>query len=99
MAYILFTYALLLTIFSFYGYRQQLGISVLSVIISSGFLIAAALNFFYGGSVLKALLSLLILALSWTYFEDRRRTGKTIHYSHHLLRLLFHLSLIYFLYF
>ncbi|MVX59539.1 hypothetical protein E5983_07830 [Streptococcus danieliae] len=69
----------------------------MSVVISSGFLIAAVLNFFYGGSVLKTLLSVLILAISWTYFEDRRRTGKPVHYSHHLLRLLFHCSLIYFL--
>ena len=90
MNYIAFVYSILLVFSTYFAYKKKMGVSKISLIVS--------LFLFFFNFLLKALISILLILISVSFFYDRKMSKKQIHYSHHCVRLIFHLLIIYFLY-
>ena len=98
MVYIAFTYSFLLLLSTYYGYKKGMGISRISLVISSLLFLSTFLHLIFLNTFLKTLISILLLLISVSYFLDRKKSKKQIHYPHHCIRLIFHVFIIYFLY-
>lgn len=98
MNYIIFAYAILLTVSAFFGYRKKLGVSIWIMLMSLILCILSLSSLLYSVSYLKVLVALLLILLSIILFIDRKRSGKKIYYSHHVIRFIFHIILIYFMF-
>ena len=98
MVYIAFTYSILLLLSTYYGYKKGMGISRISLAISSLLFLSTFLHLIFLNTFLKTLISILLLLISVSYFLDRKKSKKQIHYPHHCIRLIFHVFIIYFLY-
>ena len=98
MVYIAFTYSILLLLSTYYGYKKGMGISRISLVISSLLFLSTFLHLIFLNTFLKTLISILLLLVSVSYFLDRKKSKKQIHYPHHCIRLIFHVFIIYFLY-
>ena len=90
----LFVYSLLLCVLAFFAYKNELGISITSIIIVVLLILLAGINLFYTHIIIKAVISCLLLLISLTFYVDRRKSLKKVHVSHHIIRLLLHLVLI-----
>ena len=90
----IFVYSLLLCILAFFAYKNELGISITSIIIVVLLTLLAGINLFYTHIIIKAVISCLLLLISLTFYVDRRKSLKKVHLSHHIIRLLLHLVLI-----
>lgn len=90
----LFVYSLLLCVLAFFAYKNELGISITSIIIVVLLILLAGINLFYTHIIIKAVISCLLLLISLTFYVDRRKSLKKVHLSHHIIRLLLHLVLI-----
>lgn len=98
MSYIIFAYSILVTLSAYFGYRKKLGVSIWAIVISSTLCILILSSLFYSNIYLKVLVALLLILLSIILFIDRKRSGEKINYSHHCIRFIFHVVLIYFLF-
>lgn len=98
MNYITFSYSIILLFSTYYSYKKKLGISKNSLIISSLLFFSTFLNLFYLNIFLKTFISILLIMISLSYFYDRQVSKKEIHYTHHFVRLIVHVLIIYFLY-
>lgn len=98
MNYIVFVYSIFLLFSTYYGYKKGMGISRISLVISSLLFLSTFLHLIFLNTFLKTLISILLLLISVSYFLDRKKSKKQIHYPHHCIRLIFHVFIIYFLY-
>ena len=98
MNYIAFVYSILLLFSTYFAYKKKMSSSKISLIISLFLFFLTLLNLFFFNFLLKALISILLILISVSFFYDRKMSKKQIHYSHHCVRLIFHLLIIYFLY-
>lgn len=98
MVYIAFTYSILLLLSTYYGYKKGMGISRISLVISSLLFLSTFLHLIFLNTFFKTLISILLLLISVSFFHDRKMSKKQIHYTHHCIRLIFHVFIIYFLY-
>ena len=95
MHYLILIYSVFLLFLTCFAYKRNLGSSVLSVSIVFLLSLSTILSIFYLTIIVKILISLLLLFISATFFYDRMKSGKKINYSHHCLRLMLHLLMIY----
>ena len=98
MNYIAFVYSILLLFSTYFAYKKKMGGSKISLIISLFLFFLTLLNLFFFNFLLKALISILLILISVSFFYDRKMSKKQIHYPHHCIRLIFHVFIIYFLY-
>ena len=98
MNYIAFVYSILLLFSTYFAYKKKIGSSKISLIVSLFLFFLTLLNLFFFNFLLKALISILLILISVSYFLDRKKSKKQIHYPHHCIRLIFHVFIIYFLY-
>lgn len=97
MNYIVVAYSIVLIISIYFGYKKNLGVSILSIFISSSLCIVTLLNLFHVNNYFNILISFFLIILSVSLFYDRKRSGKKINYHHHLIRFTIHALLIYYL--
>ena len=91
----LFVYSLLLCILAFFAYKNELGISISSILLVVLLTFFAGIHLFYTNIIIKVVISCLLLLISFMFFVDRRKSLKEVHISHHIIRLLLHLVLIF----
>lgn len=94
MNIVLCIYSLMLCMLAFFAYKNDLGISITSIIIVVLLTLLAGINLFYTHIIIKSVISCLLLLISLTFYVDRRKSLKKVHLSHHIIRLLLHLVLI-----
>ena len=94
MNIILFVYSLLLCILAFFAYKNELGISITSILLVVLLTLFAGLHLLYTYIIIKVVISCLLLLISFMFYVDRRKSLKKVHLSHHIIRLLLHLVLI-----
>ena len=94
MNIILFVYRLLLCILAFFAYKNELGISITSILLVVLLTCFAGLHLLYTYIIIKVVISCLLLLISFMFYVDRRKSLKKVHLSHHIIRLLLHLVLI-----
>ena len=94
MNILLCIYSLMLCILAFFAYKNQLGISITSIILVVLLTLFAGIHLFYTHIIIKAIISCLLLLISFMFYVDRRKSLKKVHLSHHIIRLLLHLVLI-----
>ena len=94
MNILLCIYSLMLCILAFFAYKNQLGISITSIILVVLLTLFAGIHLFYTHIIIKAVISCLLLLISFMFYVDRRKSFKKVHLSHHIIRLLLHLVLI-----
>ena len=90
----LFVYSLLLCILAFFAYKNELGISITSILLVVLLTCFAGIHLLYTNFIIKVVISCLLLLISFMFFVDRRKSLKEVHLSHHIIRLLLHLVLI-----
>ena len=90
----LFVYSLLLCILAFFAYKNELGISITSIILVVLLTLFAGIHLFYTHIIIKVVISCLLLLISFMFYVDRSKSLKNVHMSHHIIRLLLHLVLI-----
>ena len=90
----LFVYSLLLSILAFFAYKNELGISITSILLVVLLTLFAGINLFYTHIIIKAIISCLLLLISFMFYVDRSKSLKNVHMSHHIIRFLLHLVLI-----
>ena len=90
----LFVYSLLLCILAFFAYKNELGISITSILLVVLLTLFAGINLFYTHIIIKAIISCLLLLISFMFYVDRSKSLKNVHMSHHIIRFLLHLVLI-----
>ena len=90
----LFVYSLLLCILAFFAYKNELGISITSILLVVLLTLFAGLHLLYTYIIIKVVISCLLLLISFMFYVDRRKSLKKVHLSHHIIRLLLHLVLI-----
>ena len=90
----LFVYSLLLCILAFFAYKNELGISIPSILLVVLLTLFAGIHLFYTHIIIKAVISCLLLLISFMFYDDRSKSLKNVHMSHHIIRLLLHLVLI-----
>ena len=98
MNYIAFAYSILLLFSTYFAYKKKIGSSKISLIISLFLFFLTHLNLFFFNLLVKDLIYIILILISVSFFYDRKMSKKQIHYSHHCVRLIFHLLIIYFLY-
>ena len=98
MNYIAFIYSILLLFSTYFAYKKKIGSSKISLIVSLFLFFLTLLNLFFFNFLLKTSISILLILISVSFFHDRKMSKKQIHYTHHCVRLIFHLLIIYFLY-
>ena len=94
MNILLCIYSLMLCILAFFAYKNQLGISITSIILVVLLTLFAGIHLFYTHIIIKAVISCLLLLISFMFYDDRSKSLKNVHMSHHIIRLLLHLVLI-----
>ena len=94
MNILLCIYSLMLCILAFFAYKNQLGISITSIILVVLLTLFAGIHLFYTHIIIKAVISCLLLLISFMFYVDRRKSLKKVHLSHHIIRVLLHLVLI-----
>ena len=87
-------YSLMLSMLAFFAYKNDLGISIPSILLVVLLTLFAGIHLFYTHIVIKAVISCLLLLISFMFFVDRKESLKKVHMSHHIIRLLLHLVLI-----
>ena len=90
----LFVYSLLLCILAFFAYKNELGISITSILLVVLLTCFAGIYLLYTNIIIKVVISCLLLLISFMFYVDRRESLKKVHMSHHIIRLLLHLVLI-----
>ena len=90
----LFVYSLLLCILAFFAYKNELGISITSILLVVLLTLFAGIHLFYTHIIIKVVISCLLLLISFMFYVDRTKSLKNVHISHHIIRLLLHLVLI-----
>ena len=90
----LFVYSLLLCILAFFAYKNELGISISSILLVVLLTCFAGVHLLYTHIIIKVVISCLLLLISFMFYVDRRESLKKVHMSHHIIRLLLHLVLI-----
>ena len=91
----IFVYSLMLCILAFFAYKNELGISITSILLVVLLTLFAGIHLFYTQIIIKVVISCLLLLVSFIFFVDRRKSLKEVHLSHHIIRLLLHLVLIF----
>lgn len=94
MNIVLCIYSLMLCMLAFFAYKNDLGISIASIILVVLLTLFAGIHLFYANIIIKVVISSLLLFISLTFYVDRRKSLKKVHLSHHIIRLLLHLVLI-----
>ena len=94
MNIVLCIYSLLLCMLTFFAYKNELGISITSILLVVLLTIFAGIHLFYTHIIIKVVISCLLLLISFMFYVDRRKSLKEVHLSHHIIRLLLHLVLI-----
>ena len=94
MNILLCIYSLMLCILAFFAYKNQLGISITSIILVVLLTLFAGIHLFYTHIIIKVVISCLLLLISFMFYDDRSKSLKNVHMSHHIIRLLLHLVLI-----
>jgi len=82
-------YSLMLCMLAFFAYKIP---SILLVVLLTFF---AGIHLFYTNIIIKVVISCLLLLISFMFFVDRKESLKKVHMSHHIIRLLLHLVLIF----
>ena len=90
----LFVYSLLLCILAFFAYKNELGISITSILLVVLLTCFAGIHLLYTNIIIKVVISCLLLLISFMFYVDRTKSLKNVHISHHIIRLLLHLVLI-----
>ncbi len=90
----LFVYSLILCMLAFFAYKNELGISITSILLVVLLTLFAGLHLLYTYIIIKVVISCLLLLISFMFYVDRRKSLKKVHLSHHIIRLLLHLVLI-----
>ena len=90
----LFVYSLFLCILASFAYKNELGISITSILLVVLLTLFAGIHLLYTHIIIKAVISCLLLLISFMFFVDRRESLKKVHMSHHIIRFLLHLVLI-----
>ena len=88
-------YSLMLCMLAFFAYKNELGISIPSILLVVLLTFFAGIHLFYTPIIIKVVISCLLLLVSFMFFVDRRKSLKEVHLSHHIIRLLLHLVLIF----
>ena len=88
-------YSLMLCMLAFFAYKKELGISIPSILLVVLLTIFAGIHLFYAHIIIKVVISCLLLLISFMFYVDRRKSLKNVHLSHHIIRLLLHLVLIF----
>ncbi|EEW93466.1 hypothetical protein HMPREF0446_00348 [Granulicatella elegans ATCC 700633] len=91
----LFVYSLMLCMLAFFAYKNELGISIPSILLVVLLTFFAGIHLFYTNIIIKVVISCLLLLISFMFFVDRKESLKKVHMSHHIIRLLLHLVLIF----
>ena len=91
----LFVYSLLLCILAFFAYKNELGISITSILLVVLLTLFAGIHLLYTYIIIKVVISCLLLLISFMFYDDRSKSLKNVHMSHHIIRLLLHLVLIF----
>ena len=94
MNIVLCIYGLMLCMLAFFAYKNELGISITSIILVVLLTLFAGIHLFYTHIIIKVVISCLLLLISFMFFVDRKESLKKVHMSHHIIRLLLHLVLI-----
>ena len=94
MNILLCIYSLMLCMLAFFAYKNELGISITSILLVVLLTLFAGINLFYTHIIIKAVISCLLLLISFMFYVDRTKSLKNVHMSHHIIRLLLHLVLI-----
>ena len=87
--------SLMLCMLAFFAYKNELGISIPSILLVVLLTIVAEIHLFYTHIIIKAVISCFLLLISLMFYVDRRKSLKNVHLSHHIIRLLLHLVLIF----
>ena len=95
MNILLCIYSLMLCMLAFFAYKNELGISITSIILVVLLALSAGIHLFYTHIIIKVVISCLLLLISFMFFVDRRESLKKVHMSHHIIRFLLHLVLIF----
>ena len=95
MNIVLCIYGLMLCMLAFFAYKNELGISITSIILVVLLTLFEGIHLFYTHIIIKVVISCLLLLISFMFFVDRRKSLKKIHLSHHIIRLLLHLVLVF----
>ena len=90
----LFVYSLLLCILAFFAYKNELRISITSILLVVLLTCFAGIHLLYTHIIIKVVISCLLLLISFMFYVDRTKSLKNVHISHHIIRLLLHLVLI-----
>ena len=90
----LFVYSLLLCMLAFFAYKNELGISITSILLVVLLTLFAGIHLLYTNIIIKVVISCLLLLISFMFYVDRTKSFKNVHISHHIIRLLLHLVLI-----
>lgn len=98
MNYVVFAYSVILVVSIYFGYKNKFEVSVTSWFISLLLCLSSVVNLFYFNNFLKLLISILLLLISVSFFYDRQKSGNQINYSHHCIRLILHVLIIYYLF-
>ena len=94
MNILLCIYSLMLCMLAFFAYKNELGISITSILLVVLLTLFAGIHLFYANIIIKVVISSLLLFISLMFYVDRRKSLKNVHMSHHIIRLLLHLVLI-----
>ena len=95
MNIVLCIYGLMLCMLAFFAYKNELGISITSIILVVLLTLFAGIHLFYTHIIIKVVISCLLLLISFMFYVDRRESLKKVHMSHHIIRLLLHLVVIF----
>ena len=90
----LFVYSLMLCMLAFFAYKNEFGISITSILLVVLLTCFAGIHLLYTHIIIKVVISCLLLLISFMFYDDRSKSLKNVHMSHHIIRLLLHLVLI-----
>ena len=91
----LFVYSIMLCMLAFFAYKNELGISITSILLVVLLTCFAGIHLLYTNIIIKVVISCLLLLISFMFYDDRSKSHKNVHMSHHNIRLLLHLVLIF----
>ena len=87
-------YSLMLCMLAFFAYKNELGISIPSILLVVLLTFFAGIHLFYTNIIIKVVISCLLLLISFMFYDDRSKSLKNVHLSPHIISLLLHLVLI-----
>ena len=76
MNIVLCIYSLMLCMLAFFAYKNELGISITSIILVVLLTLFAGIHLFYTYIIIKVVISCLLLLVSLMFFVDRRKSLK-----------------------